>query len=145
MQISVIASKTFCQNFSIALFHDGKVLHQRCLERNWNHVSQKRWGQNNESWLMWNPQISPSFNQKTIWLCFSLLQLLPPCPLTTHTSLLILSSSFSEWTGNSYFFTSWENEKHTIWSSYHQFQCIIFFADSIQLFVINSTNSYWGD
>lgn len=107
----MIVSKTFGQHFSIALFHDGKVLHQRCLEGNWNHVSQRRWEQNNESWLMWNPQISPSFNQKTIWLCFSLLQLLPPCQLPIHTSFPILSSCFSEWSENPYFLISWENEE----------------------------------
>ena len=60
MQNSVIASKTFYQHFSIALFHDRKAQTKDiCKETEIMWIKDDR-NQNNESWLMWNSQISPA-------------------------------------------------------------------------------------
>lgn len=90
MQNSVIASKTFCQHFSTALFHDQKVWTKdvgKETETMWIEDDRNK---NNESWLMWNPQISPSFTQKKThvrWLCSPPLQLLPSPPTGSTTPL----------------------------------------------------------
>ena len=90
MQNSVIASKTFYQHFSIALFHDCKARTKDICKETEIMWIKDDGNQNNESWLMWNSQISPSFNQKSQirWLCSPSLQLLPFPSTRTMTPLL---------------------------------------------------------